>query len=132
MVNSSSDISVFLDDQAIDFTLTQNDTYYTIDITYTHSTHELMTGFVHSSGTPAPGTPAPAIPLELIVGAVAAIAAIFAIAMVARGRKKGKDGKKATEKDSRNDDKPSENERKKQPSTKRPAVQRRLKTEKGN
>jgi len=133
MVNSSSDISVFLDDQAIDFTLTQNDTYYTIDITYTHSTHELMTGFVHSSGTPAPGTSAPAIPLELIVGAVAAVAAIFAIAMVVRrGRKKGKDGKKATEKDSRNDDKPSENERKKQPPTKRPAVQRRVKTEKRN
>jgi FtsZ-interacting cell division protein ZipA len=71
--------------------------------------------------------------LELIVGAVAAVAAIFAIAMVVRrGRKKGKDGKKATEKDSRNDDKPSENERKKQPPTKRPAVQRRVKTEKRN
>ena len=132
MINSSSDISVFLDDQAINFTLTQNDTYYTIDITYTHSTHELMTGFAHSSGTPPAETPAPAIPLELIAGAVAAIAAIFAIAMVARGRKKGKDEKKATGKDSRKGDKPSGNKGKKQPPAQRPTVQRRVKTGKGN
>lgn len=91
MIDSSSEISVFLDDQMVNFTLTQNDTYYTIDILYSHSTHELVTDFAHSSEvTPQPVTPSTETPLWLITGALAAIAAVLAAALMVRGKRKKK------------------------------------------
>jgi len=47
LLNSTKDIALWLDDKTLNFTLSQNKTYYHIYVIYIHSTHELIADFSH-------------------------------------------------------------------------------------
>jgi hypothetical protein len=59
LLNSTKDIALWLDDKPLNFTLSQNKTFYHIYVTYLHSTHELIADFRHiyegSGKTPEEG-----------------------------------------------------------------------------
>jgi len=49
LVSSSSDIKIYLDNQPLDFSLSEDSLYYYINVRYTHSTHVLITSFAPSA-----------------------------------------------------------------------------------
>jgi parallel beta-helix repeat protein len=55
LLNSTEDISISLDNNPLNFTLTQNETYYIISVRYNHSTHALSIDLAESKKGPGNG-----------------------------------------------------------------------------
>jgi N-acetylneuraminic acid mutarotase len=62
LINSTKDISLWLDNKTLNFTLTQNKSYFFIDVLYTHSTHELTLEFSQKGEKPV--EPIPSDPID--------------------------------------------------------------------
>ena len=80
LVSSSADIKIYLDDQPLDFSVTENSIYYYISVRYTHSIHVLSVRFTTPAKVYFDYTP-------YIVGGVM-IAVLCVVAFVVLRRRK--------------------------------------------
>lgn len=72
LISSTSDVSVYLDDQPIEFTLTQDETNYHIHIEYAHSEHDLVVSLTPRGATPPPTALILVIALIVVMGVLCA------------------------------------------------------------
>ncbi len=84
---NSSDVALALDNQELEFTMTQNTTHYTIHAEYSHSSHSITAQFM--AGPPTDGPDGGLSALVIVAIVAAACIASFAVGWFLMGRRKG-------------------------------------------
>lgn len=72
LISSTSDVSVYLDDQPIEFTRTQDETNYHLHMEYAHSEHDLVVSLTPRGAIPPPTALVLVIALIVVMGVLCA------------------------------------------------------------